>query len=235
MAGARLMKSLLSGAGMSVKAFTNGLWAGLFLCGWMLAAGSWAAEPVEAVALFKDRALIRTVEGEALLRTGETSAFGARLLAASPDGARVLYKGEEYVLSLSNRMTSRFKPPQIHSVRLNEDAAGQYRVRGTINGTLVDFLIDTGASVVAMSQDHARAINLDYANGAKGTVQTAQGVTNAYFVTLSNVTLGGISVNGVQATVIEGSFPVDVLLGMSFLNNLHMQNNNGVLVLSARH
>lgn len=220
---------------MAIRSFRNVIWAGVSLVGTLLAACAWAVTPVEAVALFKDRALIRTVEGEALLRPGEISAFGARLVAATPHGARVVYKGEEYVLSLSNRMTSQFKAPEMQTVRLNEDAAGQYRMRGTINGTLVDFLVDTGASVVAMSEDHARAINLNYVNGAEGTVQTAQGVTNAYFVSLDNVTLGGITINGVQATVIEGSFPVDVLLGMSFLNKLHMQNNDGVLVLSARH
>ncbi|NKC00209.1 MAG: TIGR02281 family clan AA aspartic protease [Pseudomonadales bacterium] len=194
-----------------------------------------AMAPVEVVALFKDRAVIRSSEGQAMLRVGETSKFGAYLISADPHTAKVRYKGELYNVGLSTRVSGGFVEPEIQSVRLNEDSMGQYRMRGSIDGTFVNFLVDTGASVVAMSEHHARMINLDYRRAQKGTVQTAQGVASAYFLRLSEVTLGGITINGVQATVIEGGYPTDVLLGMSFLSKLNMQNNNGVLVLSARH
>lgn len=195
---------------------------------------SLAMAPIEVVALFKERAVIRTVEGQVMLKTGETSDFGATLVSANPHEARVRYKGEIYTLGLSARVSSGFVKPAANEVRLNEDNLGQYRMRGAINDHYVNFLVDTGASVVAMSEHLARQINLDYLNGDKGTVQTAQGTADAYFLRLNEVTLGGITVNGVRATVIQGGFPVDVLLGMSFLNQVNMQNSNGVLVLTAR-
>ena len=193
-----------------------------------------AMAPVEVVALFKERAVIRSVEGQVMLKTGETSEFGATLLSANPHEAVVRYRGETYTLGLSARVSSGFAQPETTEVRLNEDSFGQYRMRGAINGNYVNFLVDTGASVIAMSEHTARQINLDYLRGDVGKVQTAQGTADAYFLTLSEVTLGGIKVNGVRATVIQGGYPVDVLLGMSFLNQVNMQNSNGVLVLSAR-
>lgn len=208
------------------------LLAALLIC---LPITVYSIAPVEVVALFKDRAVIRTSEGQVMLKTGETSEFGATLLSANPHEAQVRYKGEVYSIGLSNRVAAGFKVPEVQSVRLNEDSLGQYRMRGSINGTFVSFLVDTGASVVAMSEHQARMMNLNYRNAQRGSVQTAQGMANAYFLNLSEVTLGGITVNNVRATVIEGGFPVDVLLGMSFLNQVNMQNNNGVLVLSARH
>ena len=193
-----------------------------------------AMAPVEVVALFKERAVIRSAEGQVMLKTGETSKFGATLLSANPHEAVVRYKGEVYRLGLSARVSGGFAEPEATEVRLNEDSFGQYRMRGAINGNYVNFLVDTGASVIAMSEHTARQINLDYLNSDRGKVQTAQGTADSYFLTLSEVTLGGIKVNGVRATVIQGGYPVDVLLGMSFLNQVNMQNSNGVLVLTAR-
>ena len=200
----------------------------------VLTGGATANAPVEVVALFKDRAVLRSAEGQVMLKAGETSDFGATLLSATPHEAKVRYQGEIFTLGLSVRVSSGYAKPEVTEVRLNEDSLGQYRMRGSINGSFVNFLVDTGASVVAMSETHARQINLDYLRGERGTVQTAQGTANAYFLILPEVTLGGITVNGVRATVIQGGFPIDVLLGMSFLNQVNMQNSDGVLVLTAR-
>ncbi len=196
-------------------------------------AGPAEAAPLEVVALFKDRAVLRVAGEQVMLRVGETSAGGATLLAADANGARVRYGEEVHELRLSFKVTSRFAEPEARVVRLNEDGLGQYRSRGSINGQFVDFLVDTGASVVAMSERHARGMGLAYENGQLGRVQTAQGITESFFITLNEVTLGAITLNNVQATVIKGEFPVDVLLGMSFLNQVRMQNEAGVLVLTA--
>jgi aspartyl protease family protein len=196
-----------------------------------------AASPVEAVALFKDRAVVRTIEGQTMLKVGETSEHGVTLLAATPHAAKVRYRDEDYELVLSARVTSRFRQVQEQTVRINQDVHGQYRVRGAINGHYVSFLVDTGASIVAMSERQARSMGLSYDTDAKqsipGTVQTAQGIVAAYFVQLDAVTIGGITRHGVQASIIQGDYPVDVLLGMSFLSKIRYQDNNGVMVLSA--
>ena len=153
-----------------------------------------AMAPVEVVALFKERAVIRSAEGQVMLKMGETSKFGATLLSANPHEAVVRYKGEVYRLGLSARVSGGFAEPEATEVRLNEDSFGQYRMRGAINGNYVNFLVDTGASVIAMSEHTARQINLDYLNSDRGKVQTAQGTADSYFLTLSEVTLGGFEI-----------------------------------------
>ena len=193
-----------------------------------------AVAPVEAIALFKERAVVRTLAGEEMLKVGETSKAGVTLLAASPMGATVRYGNEVYELDLTTRVAGRFAQPTQEVVRINRDDLGQYRMRGAIDGQPVNFLVDTGASVVAMSQVHATMIGLNYAGGQKGFVQTAQGNADAYFVTLDKVTLGNITRHKVRATVIQGTYPVDVLLGMSFLNGVNLQDQAGVLTLTAK-
>ncbi len=177
--------------------------------------------------------MVRTAAGQRMLKVGETSEFGVTLLAADPSSARVRYRNTEYRLSLSTRVGSRFTEAQEQTIHINRDQHGQYRVRGTINGQFVSFLVDTGASIVAMSQTQAQRLGLDYEQGQKGTVQTAQGVVGAYFLQLDRVTVGGITRDRVQASVIEGAYPTEVLLGMSFLNQVQYQDQNGVLVLTA--
>jgi aspartyl protease family protein len=195
---------------------------------------AFAAGPVEVVALFKDRAVVRLADEQQMLKVGETSPAGVTLLQADTAGARVSYRGEEYQLNLSSRVAGSFAKPQSESVRISRDRQGQYRMRGALNDHMVDFLVDTGASVVALSERQAQMMGLDYRSGQRGSVQTAQGNANAYFLLLDRVTLGGITRRKVRATVIEGTYPTDVLLGMSFLNALSMNDNEGVLTLTAK-
>ncbi|MEQ8691601.1 MAG: retropepsin-like aspartic protease [Pseudomonadales bacterium] len=194
----------------------------------------YANTPVEVLALYKDRAVIRLQGEQTMLKVGETSDFGVTLLSADPHMAKVRFQDRLYELKISNKVSSRFSSPSVRTVRLNEDSIGQYRSRGAINGQPVSFLVDTGASAVAISQRQAEQIGLNYQRGQRGQVTTAQGVANAFFVNLDEVSLGGITVRGVQAMIIEGEYPLEVLLGMSFLNKVKMQNEAGVLMLSAR-
>ncbi len=208
--------------------------AGFFLLLLIAIPGAHALAPVEVVALFKDRAVVRTAHGQTMLKVGETSEFGVRLIAADPHRAEVRYMDKNHVLTLSSKVASSFSKPTQQVVRMNEDRLGQYRMGGTINGQYVNFLVDTGASGVAMSGRQARSMGLNLAGARQGSVQTAQGTTQAMFLNLAEVAVGSITVSNVQATVIDGDYPADVLLGMSFLTKVSMQNDGGVLVLTAR-
>jgi aspartyl protease family protein len=192
-----------------------------------------ANSPVEVVALFKNRAVIKTTNGQEMLSIGQTSQAGVTLLAADQNGATVRYSDETIDLKLSSRVGARFVESPTKAVRISQDQLGQYRVRGAINGQYVNFLVDTGASIVAISAREARKMGLPYETGRRGMVQTAQGHTDAFFLKLDKVTVGAIDVHGVEATVIDGDFPVDVLLGMSFLNNIRLEDERGVLTLSS--
>ncbi len=193
---------------------------------------SWAVAPVEVVGLFKDRAVIRVAGEEKLLRVGETSPAGVTLLAADAYGATVRYRDEEYTLLLSNRVAGGFQPAPKPMVAISADQLGQYRIRGAINNNYVNFLVDTGASVVALSSATADSMGLNYKDGQRGTVATAQGMADSYFVTLAEVKIAGITAYNVQAAVIMGQYPLETLLGMSFLRRVGLQENAGVMTLT---
>jgi len=206
------------------------------LCCSALAPVAFAAGPVEAVGLFKDRALLRIHGADRYLKAGETSPEGAHLVSASAQVAVVKYQGESYRLTLSDAMGGTYAPPSRAVVSIVPDAAGQYRVDGTINGSRVGFLVDTGASVIAMSEAHAKRIGIDYeASTERSRLSTAQGQANAYLVSLDEVAVGGVATHHVRAAVIPGDYPAEVLLGMSFLRSVSMQENAGVLQLAEKH
>ncbi len=193
-----------------------------------------AVSPVEVVGLFKNRAVVRVVGEEKLLRVGETSPAGVTLLQADANGATVRYKGQQYTLTLSNRVSGSFQEAPKPAVAISADQLGQYRIRGTINNQYVDFLVDTGASVIALSSRTADSLGLNYLSGQKGTVATAQGMVESYFVTLDQVTISGIVAHNVEAAVISGRFPLETLLGMSFLRGVGLEEKGGVMTLTQR-
>ena len=146
----------------------------------------------------------------------------------------VRYRGEIHELVLSNRVSTGFQKVEKQSVSLTSDPRGQYHVRGAINGQFVNFLIDTGASIVALSSQAADRIGVAYQDGERGQVITAQGTTNSYFVTLDKVTVAGITAHNVRAAVIDGAYPVEILLGMSFLSQVAIAEQGGVMTLTQK-
>jgi aspartyl protease family protein len=197
-------------------------------------AGSMAAAnaPVEAVGLFKDRAMIRVMGKEHYLTVGQVSPEGAALVEADSTHAVVRYKDETYQLTLTTQVAGGFQKPTETNLSIAPDNLGQYRIQGSINGFYVGFLVDTGASLVALSERQARQMGIDYEKSTeRAAVVTAQGQANSYLVELESVVVGGIEKHNVRAAVIPGDYPVEVLLGMSFLQKVKMEQQAGVLVL----
>jgi len=114
-------------------------------------------------------------------------------------------------------------------VVLEQDRSGHYQAQGQINGQPVNFLIDTGATDVALPESIARALGLDF--GPRVQVMTAAGPSIAWMTRLDNVTLGGISRNNVRASITSGEFN-GILLGMSFLRHYSLQQQDGKLIIS---
>jgi len=114
-------------------------------------------------------------------------------------------------------------------VVLEQDRNGHYQVEGLINNQPVNFLVDTGATDVAVPESMARALGLDF--GPKIQVMTAAGPSKAWMTRLNMVSIGGISRRNVRATITSGEFN-GVLLGMSFLRHYSLQQQDGKLVIS---
>jgi aspartyl protease family protein len=86
--------------------------------------------------------------------------------------------------------------------------------------------------LVALSEHTAKEIGIRYAESPeRAPVVTAQGQIDSYLVDLDTLTVGGIKTHHVRAAVIPGNYPLEVLLGMSFMKKVKMDNQAGVLVL----
>ena len=113
-------------------------------------------------------------------------------------------------------------------VVLEQDRNGHYQAQGQINGQPVIFLVDTGATDVALPESTARALGLEF--GPRIKVMTAAGPASAWVTRLDEVTVGGIRRQNVRATITDGEFN-GVLLGMSFLKHYSLQQQDGTLVI----
>lgn len=117
---------------------------------------------------------------------------------------------------------------------LTAGTGGHFVTQGSINGRTVEFLVDTGATNVAMGQDVARRLGIDFEKGELGRSSTANGVVMTYRVRLAKVRIQDVEVYDVEASVLPGSMS-SVLLGNSFLTRFQMKRENEQLTLSKRY
>lgn len=185
--------------------------------------------------LFKNSAVVEINGKQKVLRVGEKTLEGVQLISANSKRAIVEIAGKRRVLKLSDHIGAHFEPPEKSVIRIASSSRGHYFTAGRINNRPTTLLVDTGATTVAMSSRDAAELGVQYKNGRRVFVETASNKEIGYEVTLHQVAIGQISVNNVQAIVMEGSFPATILLGMSFLNQVDMKVDNGVLVLQTKY
>lgn len=118
-------------------------------------------------------------------------------------------------------------------VVLTAGPGGHFTSEGQINGRIVRFMVDTGATAVALSISEAERIGLKYKNGDRVQMNTANGVVPGWRMTLDSVRLGDVSIGGVDAVITPAYMPY-VLLGNSFLNRFQMNRTNDQMVLERR-
>lgn len=191
---------------------------------------------VQAVALFKGKAVLRIDGKQRVVKVGKPTPEGVELLAADANSARVRIAGEELELRLDGRISGNLKPSTANAiVRLVPGRNGHYFVDGQINGNPVRFLVDTGASSVAINKHTARRIGLQYrVDGQRGLVNTASGTAVAYSVVFDEVKVQALGFRNVRGVVIDGDAPSEALLGQSFLNRLDIVREGAVMELRGR-
>jgi aspartyl protease family protein len=113
-------------------------------------------------------------------------------------------------------------------VILERNRAGHYLAPGEINGQAVMFLIDTGATDVAVSERSAKALGLNF--GPSTTVMTAAGPSMAWKTRIAQISVGQLGLQNVRATIIPG-LGEEALLGMSFLKHFSLQQQGAELVI----
>jgi aspartyl protease family protein len=96
---------------------------------------------------------------------------------------------------------------------------GHFWIEGDVNGTRVDFLVDSGATTTALSVASARAAGIDPTTRMPVTIQTANGAIDATPVRIATLTVGPVRQTNARA-VVSVAFGDTNLLGMSFLSDL---------------
>lgn len=211
-------------------------YSSLTLVGALLFPVASIATDVSVAGLFSGRAVV-TINGGApkLLKAGEQTPEGVKLVSANSNQALLEIDGKRMTLELGQGASTGGTQASggQASVTLTADAQGHFITQGSINGNATRFIVDTGATTVAMSSAEAKRMGIAYLNGERGFSSTANGIAPVYRVSLNNVKVGAISLNGVSGTVHESAMPV-VLLGMSFLNRVNMKREGDSMVLTKR-
>lgn len=191
------------------------------------------AADIAVEALMRDLAVLSIDGRRVTLRAGE-SRNGVTLLAADARSARVRIGDREQTLTVSQRISTEFRQPEQRVVTVRRNEQLQFRTTAEINGVRMPVIVDTGANIIALNAAQASAVGITADEGLQSEVQTAGSVVPARQVTLDSVAVGGIRVDAVLATVIDGPQPATALLGMTFLKHVEMEERDGILVLKGR-
>jgi aspartyl protease family protein len=196
-------------------------------------AGPAAATDVNVVGLFGNKAVVSIDGGQArTMSVGQRSPEGVALVAVDRETATFEIDGKRRALKMGQAYASAGTGRE-GSTTLKADERGHFLADGQVNGGTVRFLVDTGATMIALPSADARRIGVNYLRGERGIVQTAGGPAAAYRVKLDTVRVGDITLNGVDAVVIESGLQV-ALLGMTFLNRTEIKREGETMVLIKR-
>ncbi|HSJ95507.1 MAG TPA: TIGR02281 family clan AA aspartic protease [Myxococcota bacterium] len=201
-----------------------------------LAPAAAAALDVNVIGLFSGRAVIVVDRGAPrTLKAGERSPEGVLLVSADSRAAGGEYDGRRLTLEMGQHFESATLSGARARATLSPDASGHYFTDGQVNGGHVRFLVDTGATLISMSAAEATRLGIDYRRGQRGYSLVADGrrVPN-YRVKLDSVSVGGLTLFNVEASIGEGGMGM-ALLGMSFLSRTEMQRDGQNLVLTKRY
>lgn len=165
------------------------------------------------------------------------SHMGVKVVSTSGDQAVVEVGGKRHTLRVGDAPATvggmGTGPGQGSRIVLTVGSGGHFFSQGSINGRSVQFLVDTGATSVGMSQQAADRAGLDYKGGRPIAMSTANGIVPGWQIK-TTVRIGDVEVHQVDTVITTGSMPY-VLLGNSFLSRFQMKRDNDQMVLERRY
>lgn len=199
----------------------------------MLSNTAIANTQVNVVGLFTNKAVLIINNGKPrTLSVGQVSPEGVKLISANSQIAVLEIEGKRRELAMGQAASaSGAAGSEPSSVTLYANSAGHHLADGQINGVPMKFIVDTGATSIAMNSGDAKRAGIDYRKGTKIPVHTANGNVVAYQVVINTLKLGSVTLHQVDGVVLEGSSPAVVLLGMSALSRLEMKREGIALTL----
>lgn len=161
---------------------------------------------------------------------------GVKVLSTSGDQAVVMVAGQRQTLRVGETPVNMGARPVAgggERITLTADGRGHFFAQGSINNRPVQFLVDTGASVVALGQAEADRLGLGYQRGQRVSIGTANGNAPGWRLKIAALRIGDVTAYDVEAVVTPAPMPA-VLLGNSFLNRFSMRRDGDALVLVKR-
>lgn len=199
-----------------------------------ITAGAAAAVEVTVVGLFPSKAVVQINGGAPrTLSIGQKTAEGVTLVSVERDSATFELAGRRTTLRMGQQHATS-NASSGSTIVLTADSRGHFVTDGQINGLPIRFMVDTGATLIAIPAGEAQRLALDYRKGQPVTMNTANGIAPAWKIKLDTVRVGDVTVNAVDAVVMEGSAMPAALLGMTFLNRMEMKRAGQTMTLTKR-
>ncbi|RYX88915.1 MAG: TIGR02281 family clan AA aspartic protease [Comamonadaceae bacterium] len=168
---------------------------------------------------------------------GETHQ-GFKVVSTSGDQAVIEQGGKRFTLRVGDAPVSAGGSGAVggrgNKIVLTAGSGGHFMTPGQINGRAVTFMVDTGATSIAMSATDAERAGIAYKDGQQIRVGTANGTSVGYRVKLASVRVGDVEVYDVDAVVTQQPMPF-MLLGNSFLTRFQMVRENEQMTLVKRY
>jgi aspartyl protease family protein len=202
----------------------------------VVCAGGAAAQTVSMGGSLGSNALL-VIDGKARTVAVGTTVEGIRLVSVTGNEAVVELKGKRVLLRLGDAQVNlggKASEGGGKQIVLTAQTGGHFHANGAINGQSVRFMVDTGATLVAMDKYEAERLGVDYKNGRRGMTRTANGDVPVYAAKLASVRIGDVMVYNVDAAVLPTPMPY-ILLGNSFLTRFQMKRENDVMTLDLRY
>lgn len=193
-----------------------------------------AIESLQIVGMFPGKVVVQ-VDGQQKILSKGILKDGLRFIKTEGENVVLEVEGKQKIFRLGSVISTNFVAPSVVRKTIRANHRGMFHTTGSINGHVINFLVDTGATTIAMSSVQAKKLNIRYRLEGKETVaSTASGRAKAYRVNLKSVKVGAIKQTNVVGLVIDGAYPREVLLGMSFLNRVKVEKTGELMILEAR-
>ncbi len=202
-----------------------------------LLAGTTLAQSVALSGMLGNKALLMVGAGAPHSVAPGDTYQGVKVVSTSGDQAVVEIGGRRQTLRVGDAPASfggHGGAVGSGKITITAGSDGHFTAPGSINGRPVQFMVDTGASVIGLSVSEAERVGLDYQAGQVVRMGTANGVTQGWRVRLDSVRVGDVEVSGVDAVVMPQPMTY-VLLGNSFLTRFQMRRDNGMMTLQRRY
>jgi aspartyl protease family protein len=198
-------------------------------------AGTAQAQVVTLNGQFGERGALLVIDGTPRSVKVGDRVQGVKLLSVGPMEAEIEVGGQRRKITFGTPVDVGGSARQAtgNEIILPVGSGGHFYAAGHINGRPVRFVVDTGATSVAIPQSDADRLGIDWKNAPTAMGHTANGTITMRAVSLASVRIGDVEVPNVDAVIVPQGMPF-VLLGNSFLRRFQIRQENDILRLQRR-